>query len=95
MNNNIEQEIINELRYSVPNKRILEVTTNLAVRHPKTNELIFLKQRPTLEDIHLSEYIEYNEVHEINYSYSELFGKSVIIDKSLLGYRGKKALEKL
>jgi hypothetical protein len=90
-----KNEIIDEIRYSIPNKRILEVTNNLAVRNPKTNELIFLKQRPNFEDTPLSDYIEYNEFHDMNYGYPELFTKSVVIDKSLLGRRGIEALEKL
>lgn len=88
-------KLIDEIRYSIPNKRILEVTNNLAVRNPKTNELIFLKQRPNFEDTPLSDYIEYNEIHDMYHDYPELFTKSVIIDKSLLNRRGIEALEKL
>jgi ABC-type Mn2+/Zn2+ transport system ATPase subunit len=95
MDQKTKLEIIDEIRYSILNKRILEVTHNLAVRNPKTNELIFLKQRPNFEGTPLSSYIEYNEIHDMNHNYSELIGKSIIIDKSLLTRRGIEALEKI
>jgi hypothetical protein len=81
-----------ELIHSLPSNRIFEVTSNLAVENPKTNELIFLKQRPTYENVPLSDYIKYNEIHDKDYDYKELIAKFVIIDHSLLGRRGKIAL---
>lgn len=91
----MKNKLIDEIRYSIPNKRLLEVVNNLAVKNPNTNELIYLKQRPNFEGTPLSEYIEYDEYHDMNYGYSELLTKSVIIDKELLGLRGREALDKL
>lgn len=91
----MKNDLIDEIRYSISNKRLLEVTNNLAVRNPNNGELIHLKQRPNFEDTPLSEYIEYNEHHDMNYGYSELLTKSVIINKELLGLRGRDALDKL
>jgi len=91
----MKNDLIDEIRFSIPSKRMLEVTNNLAVRNPNNDELIYLKQRPNFEDTPLSEYIEYNEHHDMYYEYEELLTKSVIIDKSLLRPRGREALEKL
>lgn len=87
-----EQDLKMELIYSLPSKRMLEVTNNLAVKHPITKELIFLKQRPNFESAPLSEYIQYNERHNPFHDYRELLFTSVIVDLSLLNRRGKKAL---
>lgn len=62
------------------------VTSNLAVRNPLTNELVFLKLRPCHEDAPLDKYIEYGERHDMFYHYQELIGKYVILDWKLLNY---------
>lgn len=92
MNTNDELRI--ELINSLPSRRIVEVTNNLAVRNPVTKELIFLKQRPRYESVPLEDYIEYNEHHNIHHSYKEIVAKSVIVDLSLIGFHGKEALAK-
>lgn len=87
------EELKWELIYSLPSKALLYMPSNLAVENPKNGELIVLKQRPEYESFPLSNYIRYNERHDAQYDYKELKGKSVIIDFSLLGTRGEKALE--
>lgn len=84
-----KEQLITELINCLPNKRIREAANNLAVEHPFTKELIFLKQRPGCEDIPISDYITYAEEHDLRHFYGELNGKSVILDSSLLGQRGK------
>jgi predicted ATP-binding protein involved in virulence len=90
-----KQDIINELRNSLPSIRIVEVTNNLAVLNPYTGKLIYLKQRPNFEDTPLSEYVSYNEKHDKLHNYQELLTKSVIIDFNLLNERGKELLKKI
>lgn len=81
-----------ELRKSLPSIRLLHVVSNLVIEHPETKELIFLKQRPGFENVSISDYINYSERHDLLHFYGELIGKSVILDISLLGDRGRKAL---
>ncbi len=87
-----KEELVIELINCLPSKRIRESANNLAVEHPFTKELIFLKRRPGCEGVPISEYITYAEEHDLRYFYGELNGKSVILDASLLGGRGEKAL---
>lgn len=87
-----KEELRMELIYSLPSKRMLEVVSNMAVMNPVTNEPIFLKLRPTYENVPLSEYITYSERHDWNHDYKELIAKFVIVDHSLLGLRGRIAL---
>lgn len=87
-----KEDLKMELIYSLPSPKILQFATNLAVEHPKTKELIFLKQRPGFEDVSLSEYIRYDERHGAFHDYKELLSRSVIVDISLLNRRGKKVL---
>lgn len=88
----VTDELKTELIHSLPSRRILDVVSNLAVRNPYTNELIFLKQRPCYEDTPIDKYIEYNERHDMHHNYNELLSQHVIISISLLHRRAKEAI---
>ena len=88
-----EQDFIYELRSCLPSRRMVEVTNNLAVLNPYTEEIIYLKQRPRFEDTPLSEYITYNQKHDKLHNYNEILAKSVLVDFNLLNDRGRELLK--
>lgn len=86
-------EIIEEMRYSVPNRRLLEVTRNLAVEiHPKeANEVkrvIFLKKR---DEGAVTKFVAYNPERDVETYHDE----TVLIAVKELKLRGQEAVAKL
>lgn len=83
-------ELIQELRVSLPSRRMLEVVNIGAVK--VGDELIVLKKRPYYDVIE-EDMIIYNEHHNMHHDYKELIAKSVIFDSSLIGRRGKEVIK--
>lgn len=86
-----KQELIEELKYSLPSKRMLDVVNVGAVR--VGNEYVILKQRPGHE-FKLEESIHFVENIGLKHDYKEILGKSVIFSGNAIGYRGHEAIEK-
>lgn len=88
----IKNELINSIRGS---KHILEVANNVAVRVPRTGEIIYLKQRPCHE-VPVSQYSMYQTPNDSRFhNYSELFQKSILLDVSMFNIRGRELLKSL
>ncbi|MBU5262071.1 hypothetical protein [Bacillus atrophaeus] len=83
-----EQELIKELRMSLPSNRILEVVRNGAIQ--VYGDLIFLKKKDEADS---SDFIKWEENKGYNYDYRELQGKNVIFGHTLFNERGKEALK--
>jgi len=83
-------ELIEELRMSLPSRRMLEVVNIGAVK--VGDELIILKQRPNYDVIE-ENMIAYNERHNVYHNYKELLAKNVIFNTGLFGFKGREAIK--
>lgn len=86
-----KEQLIEELKNSLPSRKMLEVVNIGIVKIG--DELITLKNRPCYEFKEV-EAITYNESHDMNHDYREILAKTVIFSNSLIGLRGKRAIEK-
>lgn len=86
-----KKELIQELIYSLPSKRLIEVVNVGAVR--VGNEYVILKQRPGYE-FKLEESIHFVENLGWQHDYKEILGKSVIFSGNAIGNRGVEAINK-
>lgn len=91
----LEEKVVYALRMTLPSKRLNEVVSNLAVINPINNNIIKLKTRPGYENVPIEEYEFFNEHRDITNDYSDLFGKSVLIDDSILSKHRAEAIFKL
>lgn len=87
-----KQKLIDEIRFALPSKRILEVVSNAAVTNPYNNETYHLKQR---EDVPIEEYQVYSKKIHYEDDYSEIFKKNIMIHPSILHPRARIAFEQL
>lgn len=82
-----------EIKYSLPSKRILEQASVVAVIYNDTS-LLLLKNRyeEELKNIYFE---NYDELHDADHDYSELHGKKIILSRKLLSERGLEAIYEL
>lgn len=83
---------IQEIKNSLPSRRMFEVTSVSAVMI--NDELLYLKNRYEYEPAKES-FIFYDELHDIEYDYNELHNKNVIFSRGLLSERGLEAIYEL
>lgn len=86
-------ELIDEVRDSLPSNEILNQVSNLAVQNPYNEETYFLKLRDT--SIPLEQYELYSNKNHPLHHYEELRKKSILLHPSLLHPRGRSAFEAL
>lgn len=81
---------------AVPSRRIIDNVSILAVEHPETKELIILKNsRGDLNRLTKSDFEVYDELHDMDHRYEELYRKNIILGPRLINTRRMKtALDK-
>lgn len=84
-----KQELVEELRLSLPSKRMLEIVSNGAIQ--MYGDLILLKRR---EGTSLDNFIKWEENKGWQHDYQEIHGKNVIFSLSLFDIRGQQAILK-
>jgi hypothetical protein len=85
--------LIEELRNSLPNRKMLEVVAVGAVEID--NRLIILKSRfPEMHIFSKDEFVRFDKDLGRQYDYEEIRGKLVIFDHSIISYRGREAIKK-
>jgi len=86
-------QLIEELKNSLPSRRMLEVAS-VAIVDIGENTLIIKNRYPEWYLFKYDDFIHYTEKHGMEHDYEEIIGKKVRFDLSLFSRRGQEAAEK-
>lgn len=94
----VDDETTNELIYSMPSNKIMEVAEVVAVEHPETKDLIVLKSRggSQLAEQELKRgYVRISKPMKLLSEIMELSRKAVVMEHTALQTRGQMALKRI
>lgn len=83
----VNEEIRQEIIYGLPSLRVRNHPSVLAINHPNGKDVVILKSRfekVVTENLKLDDFETYNEIHDVNFDYSNLSGKFIILGDNFL-----------